>query len=228
MIQYAILFLRSSCSHGSWLCRNAEGTKNVVLPDFHRLVNYPAYLNKSRSLASGDASGGSKAVAGKKHCVMCGKLRICSASSLMEKGRAGMSSDDGTSHIIPRQNKGLCTACDVTVWVLVTEDLEIKWCKGCKNFRQWSVFGQKGSATKCVRCRERQREKYAMQKDAKLGRRNNKASAPTEKSPQENTLSAAPSSSTKSQHIDSVQKKEETHFAAARGLTSLMNAAASL
>lgn len=200
----------------------AESTENVILPDFHRLVNYPAYLSKSRGLASSDTCA-SKSVAGKKHCVMCGKLRICSASSLMEKGRAAMSSDDGTAHIIPRQNKGLCTACDVTVWVMAADGLEIKWCKGCKNFRQWAAFGEKGSATKCVRCRERQREKYAMQKNAKRARRTGKSGIST-KSLQDKMSST----SSLNQHIGSVERKDESHFAAARGLTSLMNAAATL
>ena len=44
------------------------------------------------------------------------------------------------------------------------EDLEIKWCKGCKNFRPWPAFGDKGLATKCARCRHRQRTKYAQAK----------------------------------------------------------------
>ena len=69
--------------------------------------------------------------------------------------------------IIPTQNKGLCTLCDVNVWVVVQNGLEIKWCKGCKNFRPWAAFGDKGLATKCLRCRERQREKYALQKEEK-------------------------------------------------------------
>lgn len=69
--------------------------------------------------------------------------------------------------IIPTQNKGLCTLCDVNVWVVVASGLEIKWCKGCKNFRPWAAFGDKGLATKCLRCRERQREKYALQKEEK-------------------------------------------------------------
>ena len=68
---------------------------------------------------------------------------------------------------IPTQNKGLCTICDVNVWVVMSSGLEIKWCKGCKNFRPWASFGDKGLATKCVRCRERQREKYALQKEEK-------------------------------------------------------------
>ena len=69
------------------------------------------------------------------------------------------------THIIPRQNKGLCTSCDVTVWVIASSNLEIKWCKGCKNFRPWAAFGGKGLATKCVRCRDRQKEKYATQRE---------------------------------------------------------------
>ena len=68
---------------------------------------------------------------------------------------------------IPTQNKGLCTICDVNVWIVASSGLEIKWCKGCKNFRPWAAFGDKGLATKCVRCRERQREKYALQKEEK-------------------------------------------------------------
>jgi hypothetical protein len=89
--------------------------------------------------------------------------------------------------LIPRQNKGLCTACDVKIWVYTrmhhnrptptqqqqphttttTQTLisrithpQIKWCKGCKNFKHWAVFGNKPHATKCMRCRDRQRASY--------------------------------------------------------------------
>ena len=147
----------------SVLYSNAEKTKDVALPDFHRLVNFPDYLIRSRGSDSSQTSDG------KKNCVMCGKLRLCTASSLAGRGRTKMTnpptSDDCSGHIIPRQNKGLCTACDVTVWVVAADGIEIKWCKGCKNFRPWAAFGDKGSATKCGRCRDRQREKYAAQKD---------------------------------------------------------------
>jgi hypothetical protein len=42
----------------------------------------------------------------------------------------------------------------------------IKWCKGCKNFRCWpEAFGiEKSRATKCIKCRVRQRYKYAITK----------------------------------------------------------------
>jgi hypothetical protein len=118
--------------------------------------------------------------------------------------------DDGTAHIIPRQNKGLCTACDVTVWVVVTDGLEIKWCKGCKNFRPWAAFGDKGSATKCVRCRDRQREKYATQKDEIRLRRYKRTSG---------------SDSSRHECSDDNSKEEDNHLAAARGLRNLMKAA---
>jgi len=143
------------------------------------LINYPDYLTRGRE---GKASAAAAAAAaGKKYCVMCGKLRVCSATTLTRRGSSGGGGGsggeeddrpDGTLHIIPRQNKGVCTQCDVTVWVVQGHEqddgtrLEIKWCKGCKNFRPWAAFGEKGMATKCVRCRNRQKEKYAATKVA--------------------------------------------------------------
>ena len=38
--------------------------------------------------------------------------------------------------------------------------LELKWCKGCKNFRCWTAFCNNGMATKCDPCREKQSLKY--------------------------------------------------------------------
>jgi Zn-finger nucleic acid-binding protein len=112
---------------------------------------------------------------GMRCCVMCGKAWPCSSnkkaikSSSEEGSSAGPGGNDNSSKnvMIPTQNKGLCTLCDVNVWVVVSSGLEIKWCKGCKNFRPWAAFGDKGVATKCVRCRERQKEKYAFQKEEK-------------------------------------------------------------
>ena len=183
--------------------------EDAVLPDFHRIVNYPDFLTKARNEAN--------CPSGKKNCVMCGELRICSASSMANKGRGGPSMarpgrNEDTSHIIPRQNKGLCTACDVTVWRVLEDGLEIKWCKGCKNFRPWAAFGSKGSAPKCVRCRDRQREKYALQRDQLRSRRSKRDS------------SVSPSESSASSGIG----KEENHMEAAQGLHSLLSAATSV
>lgn len=156
----------------------AEKAKGAPIPDFHQLVNFPDYLNKMRPNGSEAPSSDND---GKRPCVMCGKHRICSASTanlggnVLRRSKKPDTTDDAddadSNHIIPRQNKGLCTACDVTVWVFVESGLEIKWCKGCKNFRPWAAFGDKGLATKCVRCRDRQREKYALQKDELRQRR---------------------------------------------------------
>jgi hypothetical protein len=41
-----------------------------------------------------------------------------------------------------------------------TATLELKWCKGCKNFRCWTAFCNNGMATKCNPCREKQSLKY--------------------------------------------------------------------
>jgi hypothetical protein len=147
---------------------------------------------------------------------MCGKQRFCSVSSLVNKGRfvKGEGEDDGADHIIPRQNKGLCTACDVTVWLVTDEGVEIKWCKGCKNFRPWAAFGDKGSATKCVRCRDRQREKYAMQKDGVKHRRYK----------QTGNVDSSPAARAETSKWDD-RTVEEQHMAAANGLRNLIHAA---
>ena len=145
----------------------------VDLPEFSSLVNFPS-----------NSSGSSKTIIplGMKHCVMCGTVCHTSGSAVKKAKQQGKT-PLGNSHCnasaiaslapssqvsnpatIPMQNKGLCTNCDVGVWVVVSSGLEIKWCKGCKNFRTWAAFGDKGLATKCVRCRDRQREKYAQSK----------------------------------------------------------------
>lgn len=138
--------------------------KNANVPDFVSLVNFPT----SRQGTCTD---------GTKMCVMCGQARFLSSPKAVNKLKiklANMSRSDQCSPthvaviphtaVIPAQNKGLCTNCDINVWIFNESGLQIKWCKGCKNFQTWASFGDKGSATKCLRCRERQREKYAASK----------------------------------------------------------------
>ena len=141
--------------------------KDVAVPDFNNLVNFPCHMNQKSAPAPD----------GTRNCVMCGHSCPCTAGGKKNKNNSHPLADNnqnknhsGMNHnfaIIPSQNKGLCTLCDVNVWIVVHSGLEIKWCKGCKNFRPWAAFGEKGLATKCVRCRERQREKYAMEKEKK-------------------------------------------------------------
>ncbi|KAL7465792.1 hypothetical protein ACHAXS_006111 [Conticribra weissflogii] len=50
------------------------------------------------------------------------------------------------SHKIPKQNKGVCTSCDEGVWMLLNGGMQIRWCKGCKNFKKWIAFGIKVGA----------------------------------------------------------------------------------
>ncbi|CAB9510389.1 expressed unknown protein [Seminavis robusta] len=154
-----------------------EKVKTAQVPEFTSLVNFPAHMSQKQAVNLPD---------GMRCCVMCGQACPCSSGNKNKKGGGpkgsknndgslaprnsngqDMMGDKGGYAIIPTQNKGLCTLCDVNVWVVVTTGLEIKWCKGCKNFRPWAAFGDKGLATKCLRCRERQREKYALQKEEK-------------------------------------------------------------
>jgi hypothetical protein len=161
-----------------------EKVKTATVPEFTSLVNFPAHMSQKQSVNLPE---------GMRCCVMCGQACPCSTGmkkkcnngtltnanktnkpdgSLAPRSSNGqdtnnMMGDKNGYAIIPTQNKGLCTLCDVNVWVAVNTGLEIKWCKGCKNFRPWAAFGDKGLATKCLRCRERQREKYALQKEEK-------------------------------------------------------------
>ena len=138
-----------------------EKEKDVDIPVFHLLVNYPDHTPKNRSRSSTPAPDASSADDGFACCVMCGEQRPCTNKSVAATIKASKTS---TATIIPSQNKGLCTSCDVTVWEVCGTNLQIKWCKGCKNFRNWAAFGQKGMATKCEKCRTRQREKYKEQR----------------------------------------------------------------
>ena len=154
---------------------DVEKAKSTPIPDFTSLVNFPAHISQKQAVNLPE---------GMRCCVMCGQACPCSMGGKVKKGKKNEKGGDGglfprSSNgqdmldknggyaIIPTQNKGLCTLCDVNVWIVVTNGLEIKWCKGCKNFRPWASFGDKGLATKCLRCRERQREKYALQKTEK-------------------------------------------------------------
>jgi hypothetical protein len=152
-----------------------EKASKSLVPEFTSLVNFPAHMSQKQT---GNLPEGMRC------CVMCGSACQCSSGNKTKKctGKQGggehglaprssngqdLMGDKSGYAIIPTQNKGLCTLCDVNVWVVVTTGTEIKWCKGCKNFRPWAAFGDKGLATKCLRCRERQREKYALQKEEK-------------------------------------------------------------
>lgn len=113
-------------------------SKGISLPHFSNMINYmPSKKSRQQSTF--------------RECVMCGLL--CPTNFPKKHASTNVT-------IIPTQNKGLCTNCDVGVWMVNETFTEIKWCKGCKNFRKWIDFGGKLMATKCEACRERQREKY--------------------------------------------------------------------
>ena len=139
----------------------------MPLPSFCKLINYPEYLPQKNNIESSTISDNEakhKTNPATKNCVMCGTC--CFFVGTCESKDKDNQPTTSSPYIIPRQNKGLCTACDVKIWLVCDLNVTIKWCKGCKNFKQWSAFGEKSRATKCTKCRVRQKEKYATQKEA--------------------------------------------------------------
>ena len=138
----------------------ADDDADAPLPPFNETVNYPECLPGSSSGAARTPRDDGLAY---RRCVMCGVDRPLPPGP-SARGRAPAAAASGTEPTVPRQNKGVCTDCDVRVWLLSSEGRCVKWCKGCKNFRPWAAFGEKAQATKCGRCRERQKARYAADK----------------------------------------------------------------
>jgi len=142
---------KTTSGNGVTTTTPSKSNAEFIMPSFQSLVNFPSSIHRRMKSTT------------ELRCVMCGEPR---PSSHSKKDENAHTTAPQQHHIIPKQNKGLCTACDVAVWMIKDEQVEIKWCKGCKNFRTWTEFGDKPCATKCGRCREKQKEKYAM----KVGR----------------------------------------------------------
>ena len=113
------------------------------MPEFHKLINF---RNAPNPLP--------KKTADEMTCVMCGIEMPYKRKK--ENSKAG--------HFIPIQNKGLCTGCDISVWKIQKSGHLIRWCKGCKNFKPWKSFGDRSFLTKCVLCRNKQKDKYMKRK----------------------------------------------------------------
>lgn len=127
---------------------------DAELPTFCQIANYPHQKHHSK-------------LNKRQTCTMCGKERP-----------VGKKQTKDASAVIPKQNKGICTSCDVKVWALVNSGLQVKWCKGCKNFCAWVAFGDKGSGCKCTACRKRMAVQYATQKGNKKAKKTASASPP--------------------------------------------------
>lgn len=127
----------------------------VLLPAFAEIVNFPEHLPEKASPSKKNGKSSPTKQPSEKPCVMCGVTCIF-AGTTPSRLHAQMKQP-----IIPKQNKGLCNSCDGKTWIFTELNSPIKWCKGCKNFRSLRNFGDKYRATKCVRCRQRQRENYA-------------------------------------------------------------------
>lgn len=102
--------------------------KDAQIPEFNNLVNFPAHMNQKQAPNVPD---------GMRCCVMCGNTCPCSQGGKQKKGDKSNLVSLGSSKnipnttgsgfaIIPTQNKGLCTLCDVNVWIVTQTGLEIK------------------------------------------------------------------------------------------------------
>ena len=139
----------------SMLTKFLANKDTVSLPAFAEIVNFPEHLPEKGSPSK--KSDGEKIPPKQpsaKPCVMCGVTCIFA-------GTTPSRLHSQKQPIIPKQNKGLCNSCDGKTWIFSELNAPIKWCKGCKNFRSLRNFGDKHRATKCTRCRQRQRENYA-------------------------------------------------------------------
>ena len=111
-----------------------ERNKSRTVPDFTSLINFPSSGGSSAaSKAACNSNGGSIS----KICVMCGKLCPVSQGKKNKASSAYIKNGNNTqAPIIPSQNKGLCTACDVSVWC-VGRVVTVSRCE-CVVFWAWA------------------------------------------------------------------------------------------
>jgi hypothetical protein len=93
--------------------------ENVRVPDF-------SFITNCTTMKAGMPEGC-------KSCVMCGEVRRCNnGKSTKTKSMKNSTKYSEDAVVIPNQNKGLCTLCDVNIWVIKASGVQVKWCKGCK------------------------------------------------------------------------------------------------
>lgn len=93
-----------------------ESSDTAPLPSFYKLVNYPEFLPQKNNHFDcntlSDDEAKQKANPTTKNCVMCGTCCYFVGMNA-SKNKAEQAAAVSSPYIIPRQNKGLCTACDV-------------------------------------------------------------------------------------------------------------------
>ena len=100
----------------------------------------------------------------------------------------------------------------------------IKWCKGCKNFRNWAAFCEKGSATKCEKCRNRQRVKDLEQNVELKAKRKSLSLVEDERNGQGDSSKKRRVTSSKTEGSLRMAKSEDEALNAAIGLSTLFSA----
>jgi hypothetical protein len=112
-----------------------QHVEEASVPDFSKLMNFPPPVGKQTRN-------------GKRRCIMCGHWR----SVLRIVGKMSV-----VPPIIPYDNKGVCTDCQVRVWNVVETNLAIKFCQQCRNFRECAAFSDDDTTCKYCQCSERPR-----------------------------------------------------------------------
>ena len=104
-----------------------EKFKSVQVPEFTSLVNFRSHMSQKQSHNLPE---------GMRYCVICGHACPCSPANKNKKNskiksednnmtplgsndqaNGPMSNPGGSYAIVPTQSKGLCTHCDVNVWI---------------------------------------------------------------------------------------------------------------
>lgn len=98
---------------------------DLSIPAVTELANFPQHCGKPRR------SDGAKC------CIMCGSLRLVCDSRPREPSEAPC---------IHSSSRGVCTTCEVSVWVLAESGLRIKSCSKCKCFCHVAAFCLKNRA----------------------------------------------------------------------------------
>ena len=91
---------------------------DVSIPEFTSLINFPGNVTAKQTVSLPE---------GIRCCVMCGQA--CPFSNGGKKKKSDVprnammggrgNGQEATQAVIPSQNKGVCTSCDVNVWIMV-------------------------------------------------------------------------------------------------------------
>ena len=111
----------------------------MSLPEFRQLDTFPDYIIRGGQVSN-------VALGDRTSCTMCGELCVY-----------GMSGNG--ENTILKGNKGVCSACTTTCFILPGGNDAFKWCATHHTFRPMADFEDRPMASSCFACREKRRER---------------------------------------------------------------------